>query len=140
MKRTSIIIATVFILFFGALGLFVSGYMPGTIRQDANGFIHGTGRWLYHYDTGPVMLEEHYRAGRLSFSRWFRPDGSLVAETRWQNGNGVGYYLRQDGTIRIKMEYRDERAHGPAVYYKEDGVTVDHIAEFQDGNKIETKN
>jgi len=86
------------------------------------------------------MLEEHYTAGHLKLSRWFRPDGSLVGETRWQNGNGVGYYLRQDGTIRVKMEYRNERADGPAIYYKEDGVTVDHIGEFKDGKEMETKN
>jgi antitoxin component YwqK of YwqJK toxin-antitoxin module len=138
MKRTSFIIVGVFVLLFGALGLYVSGYMPGSIRRDANGFMHGTGRWLYHYDSGPVMLEEHYLAGRLRFSRWFRPDGRVVDETRWQHGDGVGYYLRQDGTVRTKMEYRGERAHGQATYYKEDGVTIDHLAEYRDGQKIET--
>ena len=84
MKRTSVIIVTMFLLLFGVLGLYVSGYMPGTIHQDANGFMHGTGQWLYRYDAGTVMLEEHYLAGRLRVSRWFRPGGSLVAETRWQ--------------------------------------------------------
>jgi antitoxin component YwqK of YwqJK toxin-antitoxin module len=84
------------------------------------------------------MLEEHYVAGRLSFSRWLRPDGSVVAETLWRDGDGNGYYLRQDGTIRTKMEYRHGLADGQSVYYKEDGVTVDHVAEFREGHKVET--
>ena len=113
--------------------------MPGSIRQDANGFIHGSGKTLYRYDAGPVMLEEHYLAGRLKFSRWFRPDGTLIAETRWKNGNGVGYYLRQDGTVRFKCEHQGGLAHGLAVYYKEDGVTVDHAAEYRHGRKLEAK-
>jgi hypothetical protein len=132
------ILAALILLLLGALALCLSGYMPGTIRRDRSGFMHGTGKWLYRYDSGPVMLEEHYLAGRLRFSKWFRPDGSLVAETRWRDGNGVGYYLRQDGTVRTKMEYRDERAHGQAIHYKEGGLTVDHRDEYRDGHKIET--
>ena len=100
--------------------------------------MHGTGWWSYHYDAGPLMLEEKYLAGKLRLSRWFRPDGSLVAETRWGHGDGVGYYLRQDGTIRVKMEHHNGMAHGQAVYCKEDGVTVDHLAGYRDGQKIET--
>jgi len=122
-----------------ALGIYLAGYMPGSIRLDQDGVMHGTGRWTYRYDAGPLMLEEDYLAGHLRFSRWFRPDGSVVAETRWRHGNGTAYYLRQDGTVHTKMEFRGQQAHGPAVYFKEDGVTVDHIVEYRDGKKLEIK-
>ena len=137
MKRAEFAIAGALALLIGASTLWESGYMPGTICRDANGFIHGTGRWLYHYDSGPLMLEEHYLSGKLRYSKWFRPNGSLVAETHWRHGDGVGYYLRQDGTIRVKMEHRNGLAHGQATYFKEDGETIDHFAEYRDGRKIE---
>src|SRR5579872_5926151 len=116
MKRKTAIIAGVFVILIGALTLYVSGYMPGPIRRDANGFTHGMGWRRYHYDAGSLMLEEHYVAGGLELSRWFRPDGTLIAETHWHHGDGIGYYLRQDGTIRVKMEFRDGRAEGRAVH------------------------
>ncbi len=139
MKRAFPVVVWGFVLLLAALALYQSGYMPGSIRQDSHGFMHGTGWWTYYYDSGPVILEEHYVAGRLRLSRWFRPDGSLVAETRWWNGHGVGYSLREDGTIRCKMEYRNELAHGPAVYYQDDGITVDHVAVYQNGKWLGRK-
>ena len=137
MKRT--LLTTVAVLVLAAFGLLVTGYMPGTIRRDSSGFMHGSGWWRYHYDSGALKLEERYRAGRLSLSRWFRPDGSLIAETRWRKGDGVGYFLRDDGSVRSKMEFRNEKAHGQAVYYRDDGVTVDYVAEFRDGQKMESE-
>jgi len=83
-----------------------------------------------------LKLEEHYLAGRLRLSRWFRADGSLIAETHWHSGNGVGYFLRDDGSVRTKMEFRNEKAHGPAIHYEDDGVTVDHVAQFRNGQKV----
>ena len=136
MKRTLSITAGVLVA--AALGLLVTGYMPGTIRRDSRGFMHGTGWWRYHYVSGALKLEEHYVAGRLSLSRWFRPDGSMIAETHWRGGDGIGYFLRDDGSVRSKMEFRNEKAHGQAVYYKDDGVTVDYEAEFRDGQKMES--
>lgn len=131
---------TVGVLVLAIFGVYVAGYMPGTIRRDANGFMHGTGWWRYRYDSGTLKLEEHYSAGQLSLSRWFRRDGSLIAETHWHDGDGVGYFLRDDGTVRVKMEFRDGKANGKAIYYKEDGVTVDHMADFDNGHEVERKN
>jgi antitoxin component YwqK of YwqJK toxin-antitoxin module len=137
MNRASNILAilTLALVVSGA-ALYFGGYVPGTIKKDSDGFIRGTGKWLHHYKSGDVMLEEHYFAGRLQSSRWFRPDGSLVAETRWRSGDGVGFFLRQDGTIRAKMEFRNERAHGTATYFLDDGVTVERVAEFRDGVEV----
>jgi hypothetical protein len=129
----------ILILFFIALPTaiyYLSGYIPGTLFTDKNGFLHGTGWKRFYYESGPLMLEEHYRNGMVRLSRWYRPDGSQIAETRWDHGNGVGYYLRQDGTIRTKMEYRDGFVNGPATYYREDGIIVERRVEFQDGQPI----
>jgi len=136
--RTRRLLTALLILAFGGIALYFAGLVPGTVHPDANGFMHGTGRWLYHYKNGAVRLEEHYLAGSLRRSKWFRPDGSLIAETRWGSGDRVGYYVREDGTIRTKIEFRDGLAHGQAIYYKEDGTNIDHIAEFRNGRKVET--
>jgi antitoxin component YwqK of YwqJK toxin-antitoxin module len=136
MKRTLLITVGVV---SAALGLLVTGYMPGTLWCDSNGFMHGTGWWRYHYDSGALKLEERYVAGQLSLSRWFRRDRSLIAETHWRGGDGVGYFLRDNGSVRSKMEFRNGKAHGRAVYYKDDGVTVDYVAEFRDGQKVESQ-
>jgi antitoxin component YwqK of YwqJK toxin-antitoxin module len=113
---------------------YAAGYVPGTIRKNENGSFFGTGTAVYRYKTGAIAREDYYRAGRLKHSKWYKPDGSVVAETSWNGGTNVGYYLREDGTIRVRMSFLGERAHGPAIYYKEDGSTIDHVEEFRDGH------
>jgi antitoxin component YwqK of YwqJK toxin-antitoxin module len=115
----------------------VFGYLPGSIRKEPDGSHSGTGPVVFRYPNGAVKLEDHYQAGRLKRSVWFRPDGGIVAETIWKNGDGDWYQLREDGTIRTKMEMRNQKAHGTAIYYKEDGKTADRMAEFRNGVKVE---
>lgn len=123
-----------------AIGLLAwrwSGHMPNTLRFDENGFPHGTGWQRSHYKSGALKLEEYYVAGQLELSRWFRPDGSLVAETDWQDECGVGYYLREDGSIKCRMEYVNGYADGTAVYYDEEGAET-HRVEFDFARKTKT--
>ena len=109
--------------------------MPGTYHRDEHGFAHGTGWAYYYYDTGDLMLEEKYVAGKGRYSRWFRPDGSVVAETNWEGESGVGYYLRQDGSIRAKMQYVNGLAHGTAAYFEKDGSVISE-ASFREGVEV----
>lgn len=122
-----------------AVGLFLTGHMPDTLYRDENGLMHGTGWERYHYASGAVKLEEYYTMGRLDISRWLHPDGSVVAETHWRDGVGVGYSLREDGSIRVAIEYQNYLAHGRAVYYNEDGVTIDRVTEFREGKEVENE-
>jgi hypothetical protein len=108
-------------------------YIPGTLIRDTSGFPHGTGWFRYYYDSGSLMLEEYYRNGTIRLSRWYRPDGDYITETRWNHGDGIEYYLRQDGTIHTQIEYRNNHTDGIITYFKEDGITIDRNVNFQNG-------
>jgi antitoxin component YwqK of YwqJK toxin-antitoxin module len=110
------------------------GYMPGTLYFDVEGSPHGTGWKRYFYPNNALKLEEHYRAGQLRMSRWFRPDGTIIAETRWKDGNGLGYYLRDDGSVKTAMEYVHGLANGKATFFNKDG-SVQRVAHFVDGKE-----
>jgi antitoxin component YwqK of YwqJK toxin-antitoxin module len=80
----------IFVAVSGLFAWYLSGYMPGTLNFDDNGFPHGTGTKRYFYESGALKLEESYYAGNLETSRWYRPDGTLVMKTKWKAGSGVG--------------------------------------------------
>ena len=94
----------------GLTGLIVlSGweYVPGTYQVDGDGFPHGTGKAEHYYDSGALQSEEWYRAGILTAATWYRPDGTEIATSHFDKEiGGVGYYLREDGSIRCKMQCR----------------------------------
>jgi len=115
---------------------FVGCDRSATLMFDKQGQAHGTGEKVYHYEAGEVMLREQYINGRLEHSRWYAPDGTLIEETDWVDQAGEGIYLRQDGTIRLRMNYVDAIAEGPATYYDQQG-NVTKIVEFLDGRPVE---
>ncbi len=119
---------------FGLLAWYLSGYMPGTFFRDENGNPYGTGWTYYYYESGELMLEEKFVAGKGQYSRWFRPDGSVVAETNWVDESGVGYYLREYGSIRARMLYVYGLAHGTAVYFDTDGSVIREVM-FHEGHE-----
>lgn len=91
---------------------------------DANGVPHGTGEKVNTYQSGAVRSREQYKNGKLILSRWYKPDGILIQETRWSDGAGEGIYLREDGTIKKRMQYVDGVAEGEAVDYDESGNVI----------------
>lgn len=93
------------------------------------------GERTYTYSSGEPKLIEDYVDGELVKSRWYSPAGTLVYETRWNRGSGTGIYLREDGSLHVRMEYKNGLAHGPAVYYDEEG-RITRIVEFRDGQPI----
>ena len=109
--------------------------IPGTFGRDASGFPHGTGTETYRYKSGAVKLVEDYRRGSLVRSVWYRPDRTVVATTDWVDESGVGYYLREDGSVRSHMTYVRGIAEGAATYYDEAGNIVGE-AVFKDGSRI----
>ena len=119
-------------------------YVPGTYYRDGRGFPHGTG-WAYNYayKDGGLMAKEYYRAGELIEQIWFKPDGGIFAiSTFHRDGVNVGYYLREDGSVRSMVQYRYRHkdrmyvADGTTVCYRPDG-SFDHIQEYRDGELIE---
>ncbi|MEN0111294.1 MAG: hypothetical protein AAF805_11285 [Planctomycetota bacterium] len=69
-------------------------------------------------------------------STWFAPEGGEIAtETYDKETGGVGYYLRQDGTIRAKCEYEyDHISRGYVsvqrpLYYDRNGNPVPDASE-----------
>jgi len=111
------------------------GYIPGTLYFDQQSVPHGTGVKKYLYPSGELKIKEHYVNGRLSKSIWFKPNGNILATTNWNKESCIGYYLRDDGSIRVKMQYVNSVAHGKAIYYHEDG-TVDKQVEFRNGVEV----
>ena len=134
-RRKFILIITAIAVFLVVFGWFCWGYVLGTLYFDKNGEPHGTGIRKYFYTAGALKLKEHYLNGKLSKSIWFKPDGSIVATTDWESESGIGYYLRDDGSIRVKMEYVNGVAHGQATYYRDDG-SVERYVEFRNGVEV----
>lgn len=136
-----------FLLFVTLVALFLCVWLnwehiPGTYYRDARGYPHGTGTQIYNYDSGEVMLREWYRGGLAYRSTWYRPDGTEVATEEYdKQSGGVGYYLRQDGSIKRKFTYiysptdHAYLADGEAKYYLPDG-TIEKTVQFEDGVKV----
>lgn len=110
--------------------------IPGTYYIDEKGFPHGTGTAEYTYDDGSLMIRERYFRGLCYRSTWFKPDGTEIAtETYDKKSGGIGYYLRQDGSIKCKCTYRYSPednlyvAAGAPVYYDRDGLPVPDATE-----------
>ena len=112
----------------------LAGCGPTKLNFDERGVAHGTGVREYKYESGKVMLQDHYEDGQLERSIWYRTDGTTIREEDWQAGAGTGLYLRQDGSIKVAMPYVNGIAHGMAVYYNQDG-TISNVVEFVRGTK-----
>lgn len=117
-------------------------YLPGTYYEDASGHPHGSGKRFYYYNSGQLRLVESYSAGALTCQTWYAPNGTLIASSKFsKKDGGIGYSLRQDGSIRTRVPFyysavrREYVAHGTAFVYASDG-TVAQTIEFRDGVAI----
>jgi antitoxin component YwqK of YwqJK toxin-antitoxin module len=115
--------------------LFLLGCSDEGLHRDKQGEIHGTGEKVYRYDTGEVMLREKYVEGELVDSWWYKPDGTVIKHTDWQDESGVGLYLYQDGSIEARMHYVNGVADGKATFYDKDG-NVKRVVQYKDGEKV----
>lgn len=105
------------------------------LKFDAQGAAHGSGEKVYNYKSGATKLREEYADGKLVRSRWYRPDGTLVQETKWVNGTGDGIYLREDGSVRARMSYVNGVAEGEAKEYDEAGK-VTKVVRYHSGRRV----
>lgn len=108
--RHLLIITTVIALLLASPSLYER--CPGTLYFDSLGQPHGSGTKRHFYDSGALMIEEHYFAGEMTRSVWYRPDQTIVADVivPLKTETFVGYHLYQNGTVRAKMSYRyDDR-------------------------------
>lgn len=110
-------------------------YIPGTLRRDENGFTYGTGTDRYYYKSGQLKIEGYYRAGKMQKTTWFDPSGNVIQQTDWINESGEGLYLREDGTIKTRMQYKNNMADGKAIYYHPDG-SVEKEVWYKDGQVV----
>ena len=132
--RTLLLIVTFAGLAFAAYTY--SDAIPGTYHKNESGFPHGTGVAEYHYENGALMIREWYFRGLIYRSTWFATDGREIATEEFDKATGgVGYYLRQDGTIRSKYTYEympELNVYGNAgnpVYYDASGTPVPDATE-----------
>lgn len=133
-KSRVLVVIVVFLLLAVGVAWYRSGYMPMSLRFDSDGIAHGTGTAQYSYQSGALKLEDRYVAGQIVEATWYRPDGSIIANEHFQDGCGTGYYLREDGSIRVKMTYVKGIAEGPATYYTVDGE-IDRVVKFVNGQE-----
>ncbi len=49
--------------------------------------------------------------------------------------SGLGYYRREDGSIRARMLYVNGLAHGTAVYFDADGSVIREVM-FREGVQV----
>ena len=89
------------------------------------------------------MLKEWYRGGLIYRAAWYHPDGIEVATTEYdKKTGGVGYYLRQDGSIKSKHTYayspidHGYLADAQATFFGVDG-TVEKIVKYENGVEVE---
>ena len=106
-----------------------------SLTFDSKGVAHGSGERTYNYRSGGVRLREEYVGGKLVRSRWFKPDGTLLQETKWVDGTGEGIYLREDGSIRRRMRYVKGVAEGEAYEYDETG-NLTKVMHYREGKPI----
>ena len=111
------------------------GYIPGTIKRDANGFVHGTGKLEYFYPNGKLKLDETYLNGQIRVSKFYLPVGTVFATTNWQNGTGLEYGLNDDGSLRVVIPYRNGLAEGWAIEYGVDR-TVSRRILYRNGERV----
>ena len=104
----------------------------GSIKEDTNGLIVGTGWRYYYYNNNKLQIKEAYINGKLVFSSWFRPDGTLLASQQWVDGIGVQYFLWDNGQIKTRMPMVNWKANGVATYYSSDGK-INRTVEYKDG-------
>ncbi|HNO77401.1 MAG TPA: hypothetical protein PKN33_05005 [Phycisphaerae bacterium] len=102
---------------------------------DSSGVAHGTGTKHYHYQSGQLKQEDRYVDGVLVEETWYRPDGTVFANETFVDGCGVGYYLREDGSPRVKMPYVNGLAEGTVTYYSTNGE-IERTAEFKAGQEV----
>jgi antitoxin component YwqK of YwqJK toxin-antitoxin module len=107
----------------------------GPLYFDAQGKAHGTGAVEYRYQNRAVKLSDQIVDGKLVRSEWFKPDGTSIMVTNWVDGSGEGIYVREDGSVRVKMTYVHEIAEGPATYYAPDGRVLGE-AVFKGGQRV----
>ena len=92
----------------------------------------------YNYSNGQVMRQDFLDAtGQIERSRWFRPDGHILGESKFENGTGIELYLSTDGTIRALVPCRNGKADGTAIYFHRD-LSMAEIIEYKDGIKLNT--
>ena len=125
MRHRALIIAGSIVAFCVA-AYFMVPRIPGTLRIR-NGVAWGTGTITYYYKRPPkpVQLIERYSAGTFSRSEWYDLDDNLVWAVDWDNGTGWGAYMRQDGTIKMRVFYeKGLNSSGKKIYFDPSGNKV----------------
>ncbi len=135
MKRSTLI-AVASIVTVIAAAYFIVPRIPGTLRIQG-GKAWGTGTRTYYYKRPPkpVQLIEYYHAGTFKRSEWFDLKGNLVWSVDWSDGDGWGVYMRQDGTIKVKVLYeKGVNSSGTKVFFDPSGNEVSK-EQFDEGEK-----
>lgn len=103
------------------------------LYRDESGIYHGTGTKVYTYDSGTPKRVDRYTASRLTDSIWYKPNGDVVAETVWdKEGNGLDYYLNDNGVVIKKTEVVGGTWHGDSWHYDEHG-NLTKVVQYVDG-------
>ncbi len=102
---------------------------------DERGNAHGSGSRKYYYDSGQVKSIDKYENGQLKNSVWYDKNGNIIHHTKWENGNGIGLYMHENGKIKRIMFYKNTIANGKAIDFDQNGRLI-KIREFENGHEV----
>jgi len=102
----------------------------------ASGVVEG---WSYHYSatTAGLKLSESLYAHGVAqgVAHVWYDNGARKSDVEWQHGKreGVATNWRKDGTVQSTGRYRADAPDGQWIFYRDDGLTVDHVEHWDSG-------
>ena len=107
-------------------------------RND-EGNPRGTGVEEFHYPDGSIKVATEYECGVAIRSTWYKPDGSVFKVTEWDDGRGIWYMLRDDGSLKSECMGANDLMHGTMTYYDREGNIIGTEEYNRFGEKISGK-
>lgn len=85
------------------------------------------GRWLSYTETGLLMFEQDYLAGKESGEvKTYFASGSPAMEGEYENGKRTGQWIwyNEDGTLSSSVKFVDDKKEGEQLIYDISGILV----------------
>ncbi len=137
MYKKRLLFLTMACAFVATISILAYLYISNTpFYRDDHGNTHGSGVEQFSYPDGAPKIITTYRFGHPISSTWYRPDGSIVFTTEWVDGEGMWYWLRDDGSLRAQCNMKDGFAHGKMISYNPDG-TIQRTVVMEEGVEVD---
>ncbi len=95
---------------------------------------------ITYFENGQMQSRQPYLNGFMAgVAQEFFPSGQLRKETTYVRSSLLGPFreLREDGTVAVSGQYRNNRQSGVWTYYQPDGSTVDRTVTYRNGAAVD---